>query len=86
MAFLDHFAGDLVSQHHAGRRRRAAADHVLVGAADVCRYDLEDDAVIDGLSCWIAKGWKVDLLNFDAAGFEIDYATIGIHLESPMLG
>jgi len=40
MAFLDHFAGDLVSEHHAGRRRRAAADHVLVGAADICRYDL----------------------------------------------
>ena len=46
-AFLDHLAGDLVSEHHAGRRRRAAADHVLVGAADVGRNDLENDAVID---------------------------------------
>ena len=31
--FLDHFASDLVSEHHAGRRRRAAPDHVLVGSA-----------------------------------------------------
>jgi len=41
---------------------------VLVGATDVRRHDLEDDAVIDGLSCRIAEGRKVDLLNFDAAG------------------
>jgi hypothetical protein len=79
MAFLDHFAGDLVSEHHAGRRRRAAPDHVLVGAADIRRYDLENDAVIDRLSCWIAEGRKVDLLNFDAAGLEVNHATIGRH-------
>jgi hypothetical protein len=59
---------------------------VLVGAADIRRYDLENDAVIDRLSCWIAKGRKVDPLNFDAAGFEINCATIGIgrHLQSPV--
>jgi hypothetical protein len=27
---------------HAGLCGRATADHVLVGAADACRYDLED--------------------------------------------
>src|SRR5882757_6189451 len=81
-AFLDHFAGDLVSEHHAGRRRRAAADHVLVGTADLRRYDLENDAVIDRLSCWIAEGRKVDFLNFDAAGFEVNHATIGSHWNS----
>src|SRR6202011_1641383 len=48
---LAHFAGDLVSEHHAGRRRRAAADHVLVGAADIRRVDLENDALVDRLSC-----------------------------------
>src|SRR6202011_999257 len=85
-ALLDHFAGDLVSEHHAGRRRRAAADHVLVGAADIRRDDLENDAVIDRLSCRIAEGRKVDVLNFDAAGLEINHAAIGVgrHLQSPL--
>jgi hypothetical protein len=41
---------------------------VLVGAADICRYDLENDAVIDRLFCWIPEARKVDLLNFNAAG------------------
>ena len=67
-------------------RCRAAPDHVLVGAADIRRYDLEDDAVVDRLSSRIAKGRKVDLLNFDTAGFEVNHATIGIgrHLQSPL--
>jgi hypothetical protein len=52
-------------------RCRAAPDHVLVGAADIRHYDLENDAVIDRLSCWITKGRKVDLLNFDAAGLRL---------------
>ncbi len=84
-AFLDHFACDLVSEHHAGRCCRAAADHVLVGAADIRRYDLENDAVIDRLSCRIAEGRKVDVLNFDAAGLEVNHAAIGIggHLQTP---
>jgi len=84
--FLDHFASDLVSEHHAGRRGRAAPNHVLVGAADIRRDDLEDDAVVDGLSCWITEGWKIDLLNFNAAGLEVNHATIGIgrHLQSPV--
>ena len=34
-AFFDDLAGDLVTEDHAGRRGGAAADHVLVGAADV---------------------------------------------------
>jgi hypothetical protein len=57
-----------VSEHHSGWRRRTAAGHVLVGAADIARHNLENDAVIDRLSCWIAEGRKVDLLNLDAAG------------------
>jgi hypothetical protein len=58
---------------------------VLVGAADIRRYDLEDDAVVYRLSCRIAEGRKVNALNFDAAGLEVNYATIGIgsHLQSP---
>ena len=80
MAFLDYFAGDLASEHHTGRRRRAAPDHVLVGATYIRRYNIENNAVIDRLSCRIAEGRKVDVLNFDAAGFEVNHATIGRHL------
>src|SRR6202043_2939020 len=85
-ALLDHFASDLVSEHHAGRRRRATPHHVLVGAADIRRDDLENDAVIDRLSCRVAEGRKVDLLNFDAARFEVNNAAVGVgsHLRSPL--
>jgi hypothetical protein len=51
---------------------------VLVGAADIRGYDLENDAVIDRLSCRIAEGRKIDRLNLDASGFEVNYAAIGI--------
>ena len=44
-ADLDHLAGDLVPEHQALRRRRAAADHVLVAAADVGRDALQDRRV-----------------------------------------
>jgi hypothetical protein len=59
---------------------------VLVGAADIRRYDLENDAVIDRLSCRIAEGRKVDVLDFDAAGLEVNHAAIGVgrHLQSPL--
>jgi Alanine dehydrogenase/PNT, C-terminal domain len=77
-ALFDHFAGDLVSERHAGRRCRAASDHVLVGATDIRRYDFENNAVIDSLSCWIPEARKIDLLNFDPAGFEVNHAAIGI--------
>jgi hypothetical protein len=59
---------------------------VLVGAADIGGDHLKNDAVIDGFSRGIAEGWKVDLLNFDVARFEVDHATVGIggHLQSPL--
>ena len=44
-ALLDHFAGDFMAQNQALRRRGPAADHVLVGAADVGGHDLQNDAV-----------------------------------------
>ena len=42
---LDHLAGDLVPEHQPGRRGGAAADHVLVAAADVGRDVLQDRGV-----------------------------------------
>ena len=64
----------------------AASDHVLIGAADICRYDLEDDAVVDRLSRRIAEGRKVYLLNFDATAFEVNDVAVGVrsHLQSPL--
>jgi hypothetical protein len=39
-ANLDDLAGDLMTQHHAGRRRGSAAHHVLVGTTNIRRNDL----------------------------------------------
>jgi hypothetical protein len=39
-ADLDDLAGDLMTQHHAGRRRGSAAHHVLVGTTNIRRDDL----------------------------------------------
>jgi hypothetical protein len=55
---FDHFVGDLVSEHHTGRRCGAAADHVLIGAADVRGYHLENDAVADRLPAGLRKVGK----------------------------
>ena len=44
---LDDLAGDLVAEHQALRRGRAAAHHVLVTAADVGGDDPEDHSVRD---------------------------------------
>jgi hypothetical protein len=41
---------------------------MLVGAAEIRGYHLENDAVVDGLPCQIPEARKVNLLNFDAAG------------------
>ena len=61
---FDHFAGNLVAEDHAGGRRGAAADHVLIGAADVGGDDLQDYTVIDLLSCRVFEFGVVDRLNF----------------------
>jgi hypothetical protein len=72
-------------QDHASRSRGATSDHVLVGAADVGRDNLENDPVIDWLSCRITKFWKVDGLYLDFAWAKIDDATIRRHLQAPLL-
>jgi hypothetical protein len=54
-------------------------------AANIRRYDLENDAVVDRLSGRIAEGRKVDLLHLDTTWFEVNHTAIGIggHLQSP---
>ena len=78
-AEFDDFAGDLVAEDHAGGRGGAAADHVLIGAADVGGNDLQDDTVIDLLSCRIFEFGVVDRLNFDMIWTEKDDSAIGRH-------
>jgi hypothetical protein len=58
----------------------------LDALAIFCCYDLEDNAVVDRLSRRIAEGRKVDVLDFDAAGLEVNHAAIGVgrHLQSPL--
>ena len=45
-AGLDDLAENLMAEDQARRRRRTAADHVLVATADVRRDDLQDHAVV----------------------------------------
>jgi hypothetical protein len=59
-AEFDDFASNFVAEDHAGRRGGAAAHHVLIGAADVSRDNLQDDTVIDLLPCWVLELWVVD--------------------------
>jgi hypothetical protein len=52
---------------------------VLIGAADVGGDDLQDDTVIDFLSCRIFEFGVVDRLNFDMIWTEKDDSAIGRH-------
>jgi hypothetical protein len=78
-ADLDNLAGNLVSEDHADRGRRAASNHVLVGAADIRRDHLEYDAVIDRLSRRVDEFWIIDGLDLDLSGTKIDDTAIGRH-------
>jgi len=68
-----------MAENHAGGRGRAAANHVLIGAADVGGNDLQNDTVIDLLSGRIFEFRKVDRLNFDMIWSEKDDSAIGRH-------
>ena len=60
-AGFDHFAGDFVPEDQPGRRGGAAADHVLIGAADIGGDDFENDAVLNFfLAGRIVKLGKID--------------------------
>ena len=79
-AKLDDFAGDLVAENQPRRRGRPPADHVLVGAADVGRDDLEQNAVLDLLFARrIVQLRKIDRFNFDYARLDIGDSTIRCH-------
>ena len=85
-ADLDDFAGDLVTEDHAGGCGGAATDHVLVGAADVGGDDFEDGAVSDLFSSRILHLGEVDGLDFDFVLSEEDDSAIFCHGGAPYLG
>ena len=76
---FDDFASNFVAEDHAGGRGGAAADHVLIGAADVGGDDLQNDTMIDLLSSRVFELGVVDRLNFDMIGTEKDDSAIGRH-------
>ncbi|MNO85930.1 hypothetical protein D3C76_773150 [compost metagenome] len=76
---LDDFTGDFVAQDQADLGSGAAADHVLVGAADVGGDHLEDHAVLDLLATRVLHFRVVDIAYFDLAGAEIYHSTIARH-------
>src|ERR1700733_6573533 len=78
-AGLDNFAGNLVSENHAGGCGGAATDHVLVGAADICRDDLQDDAVVDLFSGGILQFGEVNGLDFYFVLSEKNYSSVFSH-------
>src|SRR5262249_11924690 len=84
--------GDLVAQDQALGRRGAAADHVLVGAADVRREDLEDHPVLaaaaDVLLVYPRPVLEdelrvVDGLHLDLAGAHLGDPAVAGHLALP---
>ena len=86
---LDHLTGDLVPEDQSLGRGRAAADHVLVGAADVGRYALEDRRMRE-LAADVPRvhsgpvlqleGREVDVVDLDLAGPHVGHASVVCHL------
>src|SRR6185437_6204548 len=86
---LDHLAGDLVPQDQPFGSGRAPADHVLVGAADVGRDDLEDHPVlglapdvvgVDSGSVPQLELREVDRLDLDLAGAHVGDTSVVRHV------
>src|SRR5450830_687453 len=84
-ALLDHFTGDLVTEHQAGLGSGAAAHHVLVGAADVGGDHAQDDAVFNLPATRVLHFGIVDFLYFDLAVAEIHDTTITRHAFTSLL-
>jgi hypothetical protein len=80
-ADLDHLAGDLMAQHQARLGGGAAPHHVLVGAADVGREDLEDHAVADFFAVRIFQFGEGNGSNFDQALLDVHDASVALHID-----
>jgi len=85
-AGFDDFAGDFVAEDESRGGGGPAADHVLIGAADVGGDDFEEDAVLDFLFAGgIEKFGEVDGLDFYFTRFDVSDAAIGSHGTSEAL-
>src|SRR6202035_1755729 len=72
------------NEHHACRASCAAADHVLVGSADIGRNHFEDHAVLDLAASRILELRIGNVLDLDFPWFSVDDATIFAH-DKPLL-
>jgi hypothetical protein len=68
-----------VPEHHAWRRSCAAADHVLIGSADIGRNDLQNHAMLDLAASRVLELGIGDVLNLDLSWLGVDDATIFAH-------
>ena len=68
-----------MTHHHPLRRSETAMVDVLVAAANVGRYDLQDDAVIALLAAWADQLGIVERLNLDLARSQECYDSIACH-------
>jgi hypothetical protein len=77
--FFYYLARDLVPEHHACGGSCAAADHVLIGSADIGRNDLQDHAMLDLAASRVLKLGIGDVLDLDFSWLDVDDATIFAH-------
>ena len=92
---LDHLAGDLVSEDQPLGRRRAAAHHVLIRAADVRRDTFQDRGVrqfapdvrgVDPRAVLQLERRVVDVLDLDRPWSHVGHAPVIWHFASPRWG
>ena len=75
---LKNLSGDFVPEDQSLRRRGAAADHMLVAAANIGGNDLQNHSVL-ALSFSQRQFGKVDGLHLDLARSHVRYSTIARH-------
>src|SRR5690606_3837947 len=80
---LDHFARDLMPQHHTSRRRSAAAHHVLIAAADIGGDQLDNGTVL-ALALTQYESREIDTLDFHLARTHVHDAAIAGHDDAPV--
>ena len=82
-ADFQHFTRDFMAQHQSGRRRGAAAHHVLIRSADIGRYHLQDHSMFDLAALRVFQFRKGDRLHFYFALRHINDAAIFCHCMPP---
>ena len=76
---FDHFPGNFVAKHEAGRCGGAPAHHVLVGPADIGRDHFQDHAMPDLPAARRFQLRKRDRVDLDLALFDVDDTAVFCH-------